>query len=100
MLAICRHHRIIAKEPKPSLVCIHEHHQDRNDTKYEVQGVTINKAQGQPVQSTDSSRCKTNRALAARYTGAQIACIMNMQRQGVAPKDVSAVFRLALSVFV
>lgn len=38
--------------------------------------------------------------MAARYIDAQIACIMNMQRQGAAAKDVSAVFRLALSVFV
>jgi AcrR family transcriptional regulator len=36
---------------------------------------------------------------AATYIDAQIACIMNMQRQGVAAKDVNAVFRLALSVF-
>lgn len=36
---------------------------------------------------------------AARYIDAQIACIMNMQRQGAAASDVNAVFRLALSVF-
>jgi AcrR family transcriptional regulator len=36
---------------------------------------------------------------AARYIDAQIACIMNMQRQGAASNEVNAVFRLALSVF-
>lgn len=36
---------------------------------------------------------------AARYIDAQIACIMNMQRQGTAAKEVNAVFRLAVSVF-
>jgi AcrR family transcriptional regulator len=36
---------------------------------------------------------------AARYIDAQIACIMNMQRQGAAAKEVNVVFRLALSVF-
>lgn len=37
---------------------------------------------------------------AALYIDAQIASVMNMQRQGVPAKDVSAAFRLALSVFV
>jgi AcrR family transcriptional regulator len=37
---------------------------------------------------------------AALYIDAQIASIMNMQRQGTAAKDVSAAFRLALSVLV
>lgn len=36
---------------------------------------------------------------AARYIDAQIACIMNMQRQGAAASEVNAVFRLALSAF-
>ena len=36
---------------------------------------------------------------AAIYIDAQIACVMNMQRQGIASKDLNAVFRLALSVF-
>jgi AcrR family transcriptional regulator len=36
---------------------------------------------------------------AALYIDAQIACIMNMQRQGAAAKEVNAVFRLALSAF-
>jgi AcrR family transcriptional regulator len=36
---------------------------------------------------------------AALYIDAQIASIMNMQKQGAAAKDVNAVFRLALSVF-
>lgn len=36
----------------------------------------------------------------AFYIDAQIACIMNMQRQGIPAKDVSAAFRLALSVLV
>jgi hypothetical protein len=36
---------------------------------------------------------------AARYIDAQIACIMNIQRQGAAASEVNAVFRLALSVF-
>jgi AcrR family transcriptional regulator len=37
--------------------------------------------------------------LAALYIDAQIANIMNMQRQDVAQKDIASVFRLALSVF-
>lgn len=36
---------------------------------------------------------------AALYFDAQIASIMNMQRQGTASKDANAAFRLALSVF-
>ena len=36
---------------------------------------------------------------AAIYIDAQIASIMNMQRQGVSAENMSAVFRLALSVF-
>jgi AcrR family transcriptional regulator len=36
---------------------------------------------------------------AALYIDAQIAGIMNMQRQGASAKDVTAVFRLALSAF-
>ena len=36
---------------------------------------------------------------AALYIEAQIACIMNMQRHGVAANEANAVFRLALSVF-
>ena len=36
---------------------------------------------------------------AALYIEAQIAGIMNMQRQGVAAKEANAVFQLALSVF-
>lgn len=36
---------------------------------------------------------------AATYIDAQIACAMNLQRQGATADEVSAVFRLALSVF-
>jgi len=36
---------------------------------------------------------------AALYIDAQIATIMNMQRQGASTKEVATVFRLALSVF-
>ncbi len=36
---------------------------------------------------------------AAIYIDAQIACIMNLQRQGASMADIGAVFRLAVSVF-
>lgn len=53
------------------------------------------------------ARAKTNGYLkqsispqtAAVYIDAQIACIMNMQKEGATVKDVSTIFRLALSIF-
>lgn len=53
------------------------------------------------------ARAKTNGHLkqsisprtAATYIDAQIACIMNMQKEGATIKDVRTIFRLSLSIF-
>jgi AcrR family transcriptional regulator len=67
--------------------------------EFRALSLTVFKAWIDRAKANGELRSSISPRLAALYIDAQIANIMNMQRQDVAQKDIASVFRLALSVF-
>lgn len=67
--------------------------------QFTVLSLTVFETWIETAKANDELNPSVSPRTAAIYFDAQIASVMNMQRQGASAQDLQAVFRLALSVF-